>query len=104
MDKAREPGKLRIIRDLSFKGRAPFSVNDKINKDAFTTKWGTAAMVIDLVRASYYFPLSILSPRWHISSSSLLASARSRTTSFRILMSCKGASSCILTSCKGANG
>ena len=62
VDKAGEPGKLRIIRDLSFKGRAPFSVNDKINKDAFTTKWGTAVMVIDLVRASYYFPLSILSP------------------------------------------
>jgi hypothetical protein len=56
VDKAGEPGKLRIIRDLSFKGKAPFSVNDKINKDAFTTKWGTAAMVIDLVRSSYLSP------------------------------------------------
>jgi hypothetical protein len=56
VDKAGEPGKLHIIRDLSFKGKAPFSVNDKINKDAFTTKWGTAAMVIDLVRSSYLSP------------------------------------------------
>jgi hypothetical protein len=49
VDKAGEPGKLRITRDLSFKGKAPFSVNDKINKDAFKTKWGTAAMIIELV-------------------------------------------------------
>jgi len=56
VDKAREPGKLHIIRDLSFKGRAPFFMNDKINKNAFMTKWGTAAMVIDLVCASYHFP------------------------------------------------
>jgi hypothetical protein len=101
VDKAGEPGKLRIIRDLSFKGRAPFSVNDKIDKNAFTTKWGTAAMVIDLVRASYHFPLSILRPRWHLSSSSLLASARGRTQYFCTLTPCKGASSCTLTPCKG---
>jgi len=56
VDKVGEHGKLRITRDLSFKGRAPFSVNDKIDKNAFTTKWGTAAIVIDLVRASYHFP------------------------------------------------
>jgi hypothetical protein len=56
VDKAGEPGKLRIIRDLSFKGKAPFSVNDKIDKNAFTTKWGTAAMVIDLVCVYYLFP------------------------------------------------
>ena len=49
VDKAGEPGKLRITCDLSFKGKAPFSVNDKIDKDAFKTKWGTAAMVIELV-------------------------------------------------------
>ena len=30
-------------------GKAPFSVNDKIDKDVFKTKWGTAAMVIELV-------------------------------------------------------
>ena len=60
VDKAGEPGKLRIICDLSFKGKAPFSVNDKINKNAFTTKWGTAAMMIDLVRLSIIFTLSIL--------------------------------------------
>ena len=85
VDKAGEPGKLRIIRDLSFKGRAPFSVNDRINKNAFTTKWGTAAMVIDLVHVYYLFPLSILQPRWHLSSSSLLASAWSWTNPFASL-------------------
>ena len=56
MDKVGEPGKLHIICDLSFKGKAPFSMNDKINKNAFTMKWGTAVMVIDLVHASYHFP------------------------------------------------
>ena len=81
VDKAGEPGKLCITRDLSFKGKAPFSINDKIDKNAFTTKWGTAAMVIDLVHASHYFPLSILWPRWHLASSSLLASAGSWTIS-----------------------
>jgi hypothetical protein len=49
VDKAGEPGKLRIIRDLSFKGKAPFSVNDKIDPDSYITKWTTAAMVMDLV-------------------------------------------------------
>jgi hypothetical protein len=49
VDKAGEPGKLRIICDLSFKGKAPFSVNDRIDKDAFRTKWGIAVSVIDLV-------------------------------------------------------
>jgi len=92
VDKAEEPGKLSIIRDLSFKGRAPLSVNDKINKDAFTTKWGITTMVINLVRASLHFPLSILQPQWHLSSSSLFALARSWTHSF-----------CTLTLCKGAN-
>jgi len=52
VDKVEEPDKLC---DLSFKGKAPFSVNDKINKDAFMMKWGTAAMVIDLVHSSYLF-------------------------------------------------
>jgi hypothetical protein len=49
VDKAGDPGKLRITCNLSFKGNAPFSVNDKINKDAFSTRWGTAATIIDLV-------------------------------------------------------
>jgi len=49
VDKAGEPGKLRIIRDLSFKGKAPFSVNDKIDPDSYITKWTTASMVMDLV-------------------------------------------------------
>ena len=49
VDKAGEPGKLRIIRDLSFRGKAPFSVNDKIDPNSYITKWTTAAMVMDLV-------------------------------------------------------
>jgi hypothetical protein len=49
VDKAGEPGKLRIIRDRSYKGNAPFSVNNKIDPDTYLTKWGTAAMIIELV-------------------------------------------------------
>jgi hypothetical protein len=57
VDKAGEPGKLRITCNLSFKGNAPFSVNDKINKDAFSTRWGTAATIIDLVSPFHpHFP------------------------------------------------
>jgi hypothetical protein len=62
VDKAGEPGKLRIIRDLSFKGRAPFSVNDKIDKNAFTTKWGTAASVIDLVCSNLVYSSATMAP------------------------------------------
>jgi hypothetical protein len=43
VDKAGEPGKLRIICDLSFKGKAPFSVNNKINPNSYITKWTMAA-------------------------------------------------------------
>jgi hypothetical protein len=88
VDKAGEPGKLCITRDPSFKGKARFSVNDKIDKNAFTMKWGTAAMIIDLVCASYYFTLSILRPQWHLSSSSLLASAGSQTILFIVSLRC----------------
>jgi hypothetical protein len=68
VDKAGDPGKLRITCNLSFKGNAPFSVNDKINKDAFSTRWGTAATIIDLVSpfSPPLFPLSILRPRRHL--------------------------------------
>jgi len=57
VDKAREPGKLRIIRDLSFQGKAPFSVNDKIDPNSYLTKWSMAAMIIDLVSPSPSFIL-----------------------------------------------
>jgi hypothetical protein len=70
VDKAGEPGKLRITCNLSFKGNAPFSINDRIDKDAFSTKWGTAASIIDLVSLlTKKFPLSILPPRWHLPTS-----------------------------------
>jgi len=57
VDKAGEPGKLRIIRDLSFQGKAPFSVNDKIDPNSYLTKWSTAAMIMDLVSLSPSFIL-----------------------------------------------
>jgi hypothetical protein len=68
VDKAGEPGKLRITCDLSFKGKAPFSVNNKIDKDAFKTKWGTAAMVIDLVS-----PLLLFRPIYSSATKALFA-------------------------------
>ena len=55
VDKAGEPGKLRIIRDLSFKGKAPFSVNDRIDPNSYITKWHSAAMVMDLVSPFFLF-------------------------------------------------
>jgi len=58
VDKAGEPGKLRIIRDLSYKGNAPFSVNSKIDPDTYLTKWGTASWIIELV--SIFFFVSLL--------------------------------------------
>jgi hypothetical protein len=68
VDKAGEPGKLRITCDLSFKRKAPFSVNDQIDKDAFKTKWGTAAMVIDLVS-----PLLLFRPIYSSATKALFA-------------------------------
>jgi hypothetical protein len=94
VDKAGEPGKLRITRDLSFKGRAPFSVNDKIDKNAFTTKWGTAAMVIDLVCASYHF-----SPNLFFGHNGTFRRRHSLHRQ-RVRQSLL----CTLASCKGANG
>jgi hypothetical protein len=38
VNKTGELGKLHITCDLSFKGKAPFSVNDRIDKDTLKTK------------------------------------------------------------------
>ena len=68
LDKAGEPGKLCITCNLSFKGIALFSVNDRINKDAFSTKWGMAATIFDLVSlfTPVLFTPSILLPQRHL--------------------------------------
>jgi hypothetical protein len=74
VDKAGEPGKLRIIRDLSFKGKAPFSVNDKIDPNSYLTKWSTAAMIIDLVSLFLFMYLFIYSFfRFHICRTSCIS-------------------------------
>jgi len=49
VDKAGEPGKIRAIRDLSHKGKAPHSVNDEVNADEETTKWGKASDMAEVV-------------------------------------------------------
>jgi hypothetical protein len=80
VDKAGEPGKLHIIRDLSFKGKAPFSVNDKIDPDSYITKWTMAAMIIDLVSLIffYYHYWSLLSVLRHCKCLRFLAFAPAR--------------------------
>src|ERR1700683_3320447 len=92
VDKAGEPGKLCITHDLSFKGRAPFLVNDKIDKNAFTTKWGTAVMVIDLVCLNI-FPYLFFG---HNGTFHHHHSLHQQGVGKSLL--------CTLTSCKGANG
>ena len=84
VDKVGEPGKLRITCDLSFKGKAPFSVNDRINKDAFKTKWGTAAMVIDLV--SLFLPFHPICSSATKALYIVNASCNSKRSKFLVLM------------------
>ena len=43
------PGELRIIRDASFRGDAPLSVNDQINPDEQSTRWGKATDMARIV-------------------------------------------------------
>jgi hypothetical protein len=70
VDKAGEPVKIRIIRDLSHKGKAPHSVNDEVDTDKETTKWGKASDMAEIVsystsspvydRAAIFLPLHTL--------------------------------------------
>ena len=64
VDKAGEPGKFRTIRDLSHKGKAPHSVNDEVNADEETTRWGKASDMAEIVspysRCSFYNRCTIL--------------------------------------------
>lgn len=50
VEKAGEPGKFRIIRDLSYHNKEDgYSVNEHLNADDFPTEWGTAAQVAEIV-------------------------------------------------------
>jgi hypothetical protein len=50
VEKAGEPGKYRIIRDLSYHNKEDgYSVNEHLNADDFPTEWGTAAQVAEIV-------------------------------------------------------
>lgn len=49
VEKSDKPGKYRIVRNTSFKGKSGVSVNDSLDSDDFPTQWGTAAMVGDFV-------------------------------------------------------
>lgn len=55
--KAGEPGSFRIIRDASFRGDAPCSVNDQIDPDEQTTRWGKALDMAEVVSEASLRPL-----------------------------------------------
>jgi hypothetical protein len=53
VEKAGEPGKFRIIRDLSYINKEDgYSVNSFLDADDFPTEWGTAAQVAEIVSLS----------------------------------------------------
>jgi hypothetical protein len=47
-----DPGELRIVRNASYQGNAPCSVNDQINPDEHLTCWGKAADMAEIVSYS----------------------------------------------------
>lgn len=49
VEKAGEPGKYRVVRDLSFKNTDGYSVNGQLDSDDFPTEWGTASQVAEIV-------------------------------------------------------
>lgn len=49
VDKAGDPGEIRITRDLSYKGSAPHSVNDEVNPDEEPTRWDKATVMSEVV-------------------------------------------------------
>lgn len=54
VEKAGEPGKFRIIRDLSYINKEDgYSVNAFLDADDFPTEWGTASQVAEIV--SYHY-------------------------------------------------
>jgi hypothetical protein len=56
VEKAGEPGKFRIICDLSYKNKEDnYSVNSFLDADDFPTEWGTASQVAEIVCLSTMF-------------------------------------------------
>lgn len=54
VEKAGEPGKYRIIRDLSYNNKEDnYSVNSFLDADDFPTEWGTASQVAEIVSFTY---------------------------------------------------
>lgn len=49
VEKSGSPGKLRIIRDLSWKGGLAHSVNDEIDSDDWPTRWDGANLIAGYV-------------------------------------------------------
>jgi hypothetical protein len=57
VEKAGEPGKFRVVRDLSYQNPDGYSVNSLLDSDDFPTEWGTAAQVAEIVSALTYTKL-----------------------------------------------
>jgi hypothetical protein len=57
VEKAGEPGKFRVVRDLSYQNPDGYSINSLLDSDDFPTKWGTAAQVAEIVSALTYTKL-----------------------------------------------
>jgi hypothetical protein len=57
VEKAREPGKFWVIRDLSYQNPERYSINSFQDSDNFPTEWGTAAQVAEIVSALIYTEL-----------------------------------------------
>lgn len=55
-----EPDKPRVCRNLSYRGKYSYSINDQINSDDFPTRWGTASEVAEIVRIFWAPPLPSL--------------------------------------------
>lgn len=49
VEKAGEPGKFRVVRDLSYQNSDGYSVNGFLDSDDFPTEWGTAAQIAEIV-------------------------------------------------------
>ncbi|THH17690.1 hypothetical protein EUX98_g9078 [Antrodiella citrinella] len=49
VDKAGAPGKYRLVQNCSYKNDEGVSVNSQINSDDFSTRWGTAAQVAEII-------------------------------------------------------
>lgn len=58
VEKSGEPGKFRIVRDLSYENEDGFAVNKCLDADDFPTEWGTAAQIAEIVSFVSSFELA----------------------------------------------